>query len=122
MKRRALFIHARLAWDLHDFVEKLRKLTQGIERAMYLEGGPEASLSVRAGGASLDAVGSYETGFNENTDNARQWELPNVIGVTRTTWHAECRKRGILRTLICGKNGAVEKTRTSTGCPTSTSS
>ena len=50
---------------------------------MYLEGGPEASLSVRAGGVSLDAIGSYETGFNENGDNTRQWELPIVIGAAR---------------------------------------
>jgi Phosphodiester glycosidase len=80
---RVLFIHARAAWDMRDFVENLQKLPLGIERAMYLEGGPEASLSVRAGGVSLDAIGSYETGFMENNDNTRQWELPNVIGVTR---------------------------------------
>lgn len=80
---RVLFIHARAAWDVHDFIENLQKLPLGIARAMYLEGGPEASLSVRAGGVSLDAVGSYETGFNENDDNTKQWALPNVIGVTR---------------------------------------
>jgi Phosphodiester glycosidase len=80
---RVLFIHARAAWDMHDFAGNLQKLPLGIARAMYLEGGPEASLSVRAGGVSLDAVGSYETGFNENGDNTRQWELPIVIGATR---------------------------------------
>ncbi len=80
---RVLFIHARSPWSVHDFIANLQKLPLGIARAMYLEGGPEASLSVRAGGVSLDAVGSYETGFNENDDNTRQWELPNVIGVTR---------------------------------------
>ena len=80
---RVLFIHARSPWSVHDFIANLQKLPLGIARAMYLEGGPEASLSVRAGGISLGAVGSYETGFNENDDNTRQWELPNVIGVTR---------------------------------------
>jgi hypothetical protein len=28
-------------------------------------------------------VGSWETGFNENDDNANAWPLPNVIGVRR---------------------------------------
>ncbi len=31
-------------------------------------------------------IGSYETGFNENDDNARYWRLPNVIGI------AKCRR------------------------------
>ncbi len=78
---RVLFIHARSPWDMHDFIVNLQKLPLGIVRAMYLEGGPEASLAVQTGGVSYVAVGSYETGFNENDANTRQWELPNVIGV-----------------------------------------
>ena len=38
-----LFIHARSPWDMHDFIVNLQKLPLGIVRAMYLEGGPEAS-------------------------------------------------------------------------------
>ena len=38
---------------------------------MHVEGGPEASLSVHAGGVDLDLNGSYETGFNENDDEPR---------------------------------------------------
>jgi hypothetical protein len=48
-----------------------------------LEGGPEATLYVNAGGTELERFGSYETGFNENDDNDRAWALPNVIGVWR---------------------------------------
>jgi uncharacterized protein YigE (DUF2233 family) len=80
---RVLFIHARSPWDMRDFIGNLQGLPLGIARAMYLEGGPETSLAVRAGGVSLDEIGSYETGFNENGDNARQWELPLVIGAQR---------------------------------------
>ena len=46
--------------------------------ALFLEGGPEASLVVRN---QLSALGSYETGFVENDDNHAFWKLPNVIGV-----------------------------------------
>jgi hypothetical protein len=48
---------------------------------MHAEGGPEASLSIRAGDKKIDLCGSYETGFNENDLNGRQWPIPNVIGV-----------------------------------------
>ncbi|HEV7556321.1 MAG TPA: phosphodiester glycosidase family protein, partial [Kofleriaceae bacterium] len=46
--------------------------------ALFLEGGPEASLVVRG---KLSVLGSYETGFVENDDNHEFWKLPNVIGV-----------------------------------------
>jgi hypothetical protein len=29
---------------------------------------------------AVEAIGSYETGFRENDDNASFWELPNVLG------------------------------------------
>jgi hypothetical protein len=41
----------------------------GIERTMHAEGGPEASLSIVAGGFHLDLAGSFEAGFNENHDD-----------------------------------------------------
>ena len=28
-------------------------------------------------------MGSYETAFNENDSVRHQWEIPNVLGVTR---------------------------------------
>jgi len=59
------------------------KAPLGITRAMYLEGGPEASLFVQAGDETVERMGSYETGFNENDDNQVFWELPNIIGIRR---------------------------------------
>src|SRR5262249_2606672 len=82
---RVLLIHARSPWDVRSFGEMLLKLPLGIRRAMYLEGGPEASLSLMAAGVSIIHVGSWETGFNENDHNTEAWPLPNVIGVRRLT-------------------------------------
>jgi hypothetical protein len=48
--------------------------------ALFLEGGPEASLLVD-GDPPLSRVGSYETGFVENDGNQAFWWLPNVVGV-----------------------------------------
>jgi len=79
---RLLFIHSRSPYTVHDFNELLLKLDLGISRAMYLEGGPEASLRVvLPDGKMVDRVGSFETGFFESDDNTRYWELPNVLAV-----------------------------------------
>jgi len=72
MLARGAVTMAELAKDLasHDLVG-----------ALFLEGGPEASLVVPG---KISAMGSYETNFVENDDNREFWKLPNVIGVART--------------------------------------
>jgi hypothetical protein len=68
---------------MHELNDLLLHLPLDITQAMHLEGGPEASLSIHAGGVDLDLCGSYETGFEENDANAKQWPIPNVLGVAR---------------------------------------
>ncbi|MHB8876747.1 MAG: phosphodiester glycosidase family protein [Myxococcaceae bacterium] len=80
---RVLFIHCRSPYPMQALIEQLRSLPLGITRAMYLEGGPEASLIVSEGDRTLERVGSYETGFNEDDSNLRFWPIPNVLGVKR---------------------------------------
>jgi len=78
---RVLLIHARAPFATHDLVAALLGLPLGLERLMYVEGGPEASLYVKAadGRAAVSEVGSFETGFFENDANRIFWPLPNVI-------------------------------------------
>lgn len=52
----------------------------GLRGLIYMEGGPEASLFVKAGGETVREIGSWEDGFNPNDDNHEFWDLPNVIG------------------------------------------
>lgn len=78
---RVLFIHARSPLSVHDFINTIKAPPLSITRAMYLEGGPEATLYARAGGETIERFGSYETDFNENDDNNVAWPLPNIIGV-----------------------------------------
>lgn len=80
---RALFVHVRSPYSVHDLIDMLQALPLDIDRAMYLEGGPEATLYARANGVELERFGSYETGFYESDGNDRAWPLPNVIGVRR---------------------------------------
>ena len=79
---RVLFIHARSPWSTHDLIDILRELPLDLQRLMYVEGGPEASLFAKVGGrVELSAIGSFETGFWERDDNQRFWQVPNVIAV-----------------------------------------
>ncbi|HJZ86824.1 MAG TPA: phosphodiester glycosidase family protein [Polyangia bacterium] len=80
---RVLFIHARSPWPVHHLIQALIALPIDLRRAMYVEGGPEAQLYVHAGTEELERVGSFETGFNENDDNARAWAIPNVVVAVR---------------------------------------
>jgi len=80
---RVLFLHVRSPYSTHDLIEILLELPIGLERAMYVEGGPEAQLYVAAGGEEREFVGSFETAFNEDDGNDQAWPVPNVIGVAR---------------------------------------
>jgi len=78
-----LFLFCRAPYTMRDFCRHILRQPLGIQRAMHVEGGPEASLSIHAAGVNLDLNGSYETGFRENDDEPRQWAIPNVLGVAR---------------------------------------
>lgn len=78
---RVAFVHVRTPYSMGDFRRILASPEVGLRSALYLEGGPEASLVVRAGGAQVAEMGSYETGFFESDENHRFWEIPNVIGL-----------------------------------------
>jgi hypothetical protein len=80
---RLLFIFTRNPYTMQDLNQRLLALPLGIVAAMHVEGGPEASLSIHAGGVDLDLNGSYESGFNEHDGERAQWPIPNVLGVAR---------------------------------------
>ncbi|WP_201979115.1 phosphodiester glycosidase family protein [Hymenobacter rubidus] len=79
----ALMIFCRSPYTMHDYADILLQSPLNIQQAMYLEGGPEASLYVKSGRTERNLVGSYETDFNENDDSREAFALPNVIGIVR---------------------------------------
>lgn len=84
-KGRLLMCFTRTPFEMADLMTRVLASDLGVVRAMHVEGGPEASLTIRSAGLSLDLSGSYETGFFPRDDNDRQWELPNVLGVRAAT-------------------------------------
>lgn len=81
---RLLLLFSRAPYSMREFNALLLRLPLDVAGAMHLEGGPEASLSIHAGGIDLDLSGSYETGFWPDDSNDRQWPIPNVLGVALT--------------------------------------
>ena len=78
---RVLFLFSRAPSSMAEFNRRVLALPLEIERAMHVEGGPEASLAVHAGGVDAEYFGSFETGFVENDGNGVAWPIPNVLGV-----------------------------------------
>jgi len=76
-----LFIHSRAPYLMASFTELLLEpaLKLDLAAAMYVEGGPEATLYVRNGTDTALFVGSYESLFVEDDGNQAAWALPNVL-------------------------------------------
>lgn len=78
---RLLLCFTRTPFGMADLMERILASELHVVRAMHVEGGPEASLSIRSAEVNVDFAGSYETGFFPRDDNDRQWAIPNVLGV-----------------------------------------
>jgi hypothetical protein len=78
---RLLLLFSRAPQSMRDFNQRILALPLDVTRAMHLEGGPEASLSIHVPGLDLDLCGSFESGFQPDDSNKRQWPIPNVVGV-----------------------------------------
>ena len=65
-----------------ELAAALARPALGLVGAIFVEGGPEATVAV-AGDAPLLLLGSYETGFVEDDGNQAPWALPNLIALAR---------------------------------------
>jgi hypothetical protein len=74
-----LFLFSRTLNSVHDFIEILLSLPLSLKSAMYLEGGPQASLYLSTPKMTLQKDGVWG-GIDENS---LQFSLPvpNVIGI-----------------------------------------
>ena len=81
--REALFIFTEAPYSGHDFINILLSLPISIFNAVYLEGGPEASLYFSSNGVEFEKVGIYETGSQDDPYKAIARPIPNVIGIIK---------------------------------------
>lgn len=80
---RVLFLFSRTPYSMAEFNRRLLALPLDIDRAMHVEGGPQASLSIHVGGVDLDLFGSFKSGSLESDLNFTAWPVPNVLGVSK---------------------------------------
>ena len=76
-----LFIQTEMAFDTRDLIGTLQLLPLNIQRAMYVEGGPQAQLYINSRGKTLEFVGQVSSFFQQGGRLA--WPIPNVIGIVR---------------------------------------
>lgn len=79
---RVLFMICREVYPMPKMVERLLALPLDLQTAMYVEGGPEATLYATGGGWELNVVGSFGSKPEQTQANTEQKALPNVIGVS----------------------------------------
>jgi hypothetical protein len=80
---RIMFIHVRSPYTPHDLINMLLKLPIELKQAMYVEGGADAQLYVKAGKTEHEFIGSYSTGSREHDENSYSRPIPNVLGLVR---------------------------------------
>ena len=78
---RLALLHARAPHVMSELARTVATLDLG--GAIFVEGGPEATLVVRGRDGEVVRIGSFETGFVENDGNRVEWDLPNILGVER---------------------------------------
>ena len=79
---RVLFIHVGSLYSTHDLIDILQKLPLIIDRAMYVEGGPQAQLYINIGAHEHEFVGSYKIEIDENMNTLFPRPIPNVVGIS----------------------------------------
>ncbi len=79
-KGRVLFLFSRTPLEMATWNERVLALPLGLRRAMHVEGGPEASLSIQTKAFSLHLGGGPRSSLFAG-DPKKQWRIPNVLGV-----------------------------------------
>lgn len=77
-----LFLFSRTPHSVHDFIDILLSLPLSLKNAMYLEGGPQASLYLSTSKITLERNGAWE-GLEENGAFRFSLPIPNVIGIVK---------------------------------------
>ena len=79
---RVLFIHVGSLYSTHDLINILKKLPLDIDRAMYVEGGPQAQLYINIGSHEHEFVGNYKIEIENNMNALFSRPIPNVVGIS----------------------------------------
>lgn len=76
-----VMVHVRAPFLMREVSAALARPELRMAGALFVEGGPEATVVVDGAQGDLVLVGSYETGFVEDDDNVQPWTLPNLVAL-----------------------------------------
>jgi hypothetical protein len=80
-----LFLFSRSPYNANEVIKFMLGPLLNIQTAMYLEGGPEASLYVKTDSAEIIKFGSYVSYACPNDDNQELRKMPNILGIKKKT-------------------------------------
>ncbi len=78
-----LFLFSRSPYSVNEIIKFMLNNPLDIQTAMYLEGGPEASLYVKTETSEIIKFGSYVSYSCPNNDNAELRKMPNILGIKK---------------------------------------
>jgi len=76
-------VFTRSPYTHQKMIQFLKSFPFDLRQTVYLEGGPEASLYIKAENVTISKYGSYVSKTWAKDDNDHFWEIPNVIGVRK---------------------------------------
>lgn len=82
-KNNVLVLFTRVPYPLDVFAQMMLDMPLDIQRAMYLEGGPESSLYVETKDSVIHKFGSWVYPGYAHDKNDKFRKLPNIIGVKK---------------------------------------
>ncbi len=80
-KYRLMFIFTRSLYSMNQFIQIMKQMPFDVQQAIYMEGGPEASMYICSGEFERELIGNYITNHYQINNNVKIWKLPNVIGI-----------------------------------------
>ncbi|HNW89697.1 MAG TPA: phosphodiester glycosidase family protein [Bacteroidales bacterium] len=78
-----LFLFARSPYSANEFIDFMLKGGLQIQTAMYLEGGPEATIYVKTTKTEIEKFGSYVSYSKPDDSNSEVRKMPNVLGIRK---------------------------------------
>lgn len=81
---RLVLAHSRTPYRMRELSEMLASSELGLAQMVFVEGGPEATLIVEAGGLHVREVGlRRDLPPGIEGDESTLWSLPNIVGIER---------------------------------------
>lgn len=78
-----LFLFSRSPYSANEMINFMLKPVLQIQTAMYLEGGPEATLYVKTTNSEIIKFGSYVSFTKPDDTNVELRKMPNILGIRK---------------------------------------